>query len=325
MTGLGLLPLLLALAATAQPAFEDCDASYYGLDRARALRRAFDCYKRQEQWDMLTVLYLNGEGTPRDVARARETFNRIAGATGKLGERPATFAKLEELLKARERDPSLRERIDYCDDVAQDTVTMNGCLRVVSHRAQQAQNATLAEARKGLGPAALRELDAVEKAFAAFVDAEKSRAYQDFIEGSARDQAANGQAEFLRRQFEARARGLLGDVKKPLTSQRPYAAADAELNQVYRGVLQTYVGGCEERARTAADEQERARLLGWAAEYRKLAHETQRRWIRYRDAWAELVAEVRPAHARPLVLDAVKALITEDRIRELNHNPLGAE
>jgi uncharacterized protein YecT (DUF1311 family) len=56
-------------------------------------------------------------------------------------------------------------------------------------------------------------------------------------------------------------------------------------------------------------------------EHRKKAHEAQRAWLRYRDAFARLVVALQPTAATR----NVRALLTEDRIVELTRDPIALD
>jgi hypothetical protein len=98
-TWLLLLPvvtLATEMARAAAPMDENCDVYYFGIGQRRDFKRAFECeMARPEQgrnWVLLAVMYLNGEGTPRDVKKARAALQHerpdACGATCPPGRPP---------------------------------------------------------------------------------------------------------------------------------------------------------------------------------------------------------------------------------------------
>ena len=51
---------------------DDCygDEFYYGWGRPRDVKKALACYRASNDWTMLAILQINGEGAPADIAQA---------------------------------------------------------------------------------------------------------------------------------------------------------------------------------------------------------------------------------------------------------------
>jgi uncharacterized protein YecT (DUF1311 family) len=186
------------------------------------------------------------------------------------------------------------------------TLALNACIAKDLEKQVCAQAARLKNARDRLEPPARVPFDAMVAAFVPFVAAERDRAYHENIDGSGRNQWSMEQEELVRKNFDAIVKLLASDPAAPPKAPRPLAEADAELNAAYR-----------EKVRSYAD------AILWDVErtlkeLRKKSHATQRAWIRYRDAAAKLAGTRWPKVAG--IDDTARALITEDRIRELTHS-----
>ena len=299
-------------AGAAAPA-EDCDEIYEA--RPRDFERALGCFRAQNDWIMVAIMNLNGEGTPVDVAKAREAFKR---AVDGQSERDADQEMLDEIIRKREAKPAAKaRRVDFCRDVAQTTLSLSVCARREENRKVAKSDAALEALEKDLDPRVRPHFTEAVDAFHAFVKTESARAYQEYIDGSIRNQFAISQEALARRNFTASIRALAsGKAASPPAGRRPFAAADRELNEVYREKLGSYakehepVAGTD--ATTAAD------YRRYVDDYKKMSRAAQHDWIRYRDAMGKMAAARWPD--TPGAEDLAKARITEDRIRELENS-----
>ena len=53
---------------------EACEDYYYGLEGKVDYFKAFQCFEKQQDWPMLILMHLNGEGVPADVKKAEALF-----------------------------------------------------------------------------------------------------------------------------------------------------------------------------------------------------------------------------------------------------------
>jgi hypothetical protein len=93
---------------------EDCDDYYYGIGRTKDLKRAFACHMRapdeNKDWMMLTVMHLNGEGTPASLAQAQAAFKHVSA-------HDASTEAMEKALVLRAAHPETRfPRLDFCKE-----------------------------------------------------------------------------------------------------------------------------------------------------------------------------------------------------------------
>jgi len=303
-----------AKAAAEDP--EDCEHLYEGDGdgRPRDFVKALACFRAREDWVMVAIMQLNGESTPVDIAGARASYERELAQKG-VGD--ADDEALDQIIKRREANPTARaRRVDFCRDVARTTVSINPCERQEMDRKVRKGAAAHAQLRAKLPAAARASFDKTLRAFDDFVSAESRRAYQRAIDGSIRNQAAMAEEAVLRRHFAAFLKAMVeAGGGGPPAAPRPLPDADRELNAVYRAEVQDYAADYQQRAEETKDAALATQYRGYATDYRTLSRDTQRRWVRYRDAAADLAAARWPGSET--VKDTARALITEDRIKEL--------
>jgi hypothetical protein len=314
------ITLLLAapLAASTPPtAVGDCDRAYFGIDQAPDLPRALKCYRAEKRWDLLIVIYLNGEGTPVDVAKAETLLQEWAQEDQIPGgslEARALRAAIEE----RKRNPETAyPRIDYCRDVARDTFTLNFCGMVGDEIEERRLDARMTEVRSRLTPAQRALFDRMKKAFSRFEEAEAGRVYES-IGGTARSLAALGQASFVRARFSTSVEETIARPGLQPADRTAYEAADRELTQVYQDDLRQFA---RKMSGDLSDDARRQSAL-----YKEAAREAELRWSQYRDLYADLARSLYPD--RRAGLDpalSVKTALTRIRVEELRRDPLGPD
>lgn len=315
----GVLALGGLLVAAAAPAKEpeDCDAYYGGEGRSKDFGKALACYRAQEEWVMVTIMQLNGEGTPIDVAGARASFRRHTAGKSDLD---MDDVALEKILQKREANPAKKaRRVDFCRDVAITTLSANVCDRRDEDRATAKAATALKQVRAGLEQRARAPFDRAVTALDLFVTAESGRAYQEYIDGSIRNAFAISQEALVRTNFAKTIKALTASgAAAPPPPKRPLADADRELNSLYKEKVRSYASAWEKDAATSERPDVAAEFRGYVTDYKSKSRSAQHQWIRYRDAMAKLAAAHWP-HAREAD-DVAKALVTEDRIVELNNS-----
>src|SRR5437016_9853186 len=115
--GLGTATWVLLMQAAAGPAAQpqDCDEIYEAARAPADFGKALACFRAQEDWEMVAIMHLNGEGTPVDVPAARDAFKKSVGRESSLN---ADQQALDEILRKREAKPTAKaRRIVFCRDV----------------------------------------------------------------------------------------------------------------------------------------------------------------------------------------------------------------
>jgi hypothetical protein len=320
----GILVLLLlgapGLARAEGSANEGCDVYYFGIGQQRDFNRAFACEmakpEQERHWALLALMYLNGEGTARDLRRAREAL-----AHNRTDYCGATCAALDEALRRHEASPTKHHgRIDYCKDIAQTTPDVNYCLGVEERKEELRGKRAGKALAAALAPEARKRFAALPQAFAKFKEADGSREYQNFKEGTIRGEASALMEKRVAKHYQA-ALSLWGPkATQPRPSARPLAEADRELNEVYREIMARLDGDIA-KAQAATDPEQRKGRVQDATEVKIATRDAERAWLRYVEAWKGFVKSVRPDDAA--ALDDLRAFLTEQRIRELKFPSIG--
>lgn len=307
--------------ATATPASDsapmvssDCygDEFYYGWGRARDVKKALACYRATNDWMMLAILQINGDGAPVDIAGARTSLNHVES-------KDADFEALDRIIKKHETNPTAKfPRIDFCKDVANTTPSVDICQAREEGKKIAKSDSRVDKLRAGLDASARSAFDRAQAAYKKVAHADGERVYQEYVDGSGRGQDALNQEARVRRNFVATIRVLVTGPAARLVSRRSFEDADKELNAVYNENVSSYVTFNEDSATDAAkrkDAEMAAEYRTRNSDYKTKSRAAQHEWVRYRDAMGDLAAARWPD--RPNVRELARALVTEDRIREL--------
>lgn len=262
-----------------------CDASnaYYSkLDQAATSGAEWaavrSCALAAGDTAVLSMLYANGLGVPRDTAIATNYACRTGAAVAEMEGRVLHLAKL-----------AAGERYDQCDDIT--SGMMGGvCAAISARRAERVEKALYGRLRASLPARQTAAFDRLLKANRAFARAHAENETSPGGTGHAGFviDAEARETTWLREHLAAFEKGV---YKMPPPAQ--FALDDAELNRVYG-----------ERVKIKRDEDDVS-----AAAIRA----TQRSWLMYRDAWVAFAALRYPA----LPADSLKALLTQWRIKQL--------
>lgn len=294
--------LVAALPAIAGAAGkEDCDALYFGIGRPPDFSKALKCYEAEKSWELLILMHLNGEGTPADAQKAGELLQSWQKADPSQADSMQAEALRNAIAERKQNPGETYPRLDYCQDIAGDTMSLNFCAWIDERLAEVDFKAAMARTRSNLAPADAAIFDKVLAEFAAFKEAEAGRMYQRYIDGTIRDLAASGQAAFVREQFLSLIRETVEQRRLAPADEKAYKAADLELNQVYRDDVRS----------------------NEASEYRKHSKDAQLHWIRYRDLLADLARSLYKDRQRELdPAVSMKTAVTRVRVRELRNDPV---
>jgi hypothetical protein len=307
--------------ATAAPASggsstgsDDCygDGFYYGWGQPRDLKKALACYRASNDWMMLAIMQINGDGAPVDIAGARASLTHVPS-------KDADFDALDRIIKKREANPAAKfPRVDFCKDVANTTPSVDICQAREEGKKIAKSDSRVDKLRVGLDANARSAFDRAQAAYRKLTHADGERVYQEYIAGSGRDQEALNQEARVRRNFVATIKVLVTGPAARLAGRRSFADADEELNAVYNENVSSYVSSNEE----SASEADKAKDAEMAAEfrtrnsdYKAKSRAAQHEWVRYREAMGDLAAARWPGS--PDTRERARTLVTEDRIREL--------
>jgi len=304
---------------------KDCGDYYFGISSPPDFHKALRCYEREQAWDFLILMYLNGEGTPVDLHKAEDLLKDWQKAGPAYGADSLQAAALRKAIEERKQNPDKTyPHLDYCTDVAGDTVAINFCAGIDDQIAERDFKLTMAATKAKLTRSEAIIFDRMIAAFTAFKRAESRRMYLQYIDGTIRGVAAMEQAAFVRDQFLALIRDAIEHHALEPADDRAYKTADDELNQVYRNDVREYAQGFEDRIREDSFKDFRDLYRGYIADYKKAAREVQIHWIQYRDLWAELARSLYKDRGKALdAAVSMKTAVTKIRVKELRNDPIG--
>ncbi len=301
-----------------------CENAYFGIDRPPDYERALSCFETERSWPFVILMHHNGEGAPRDLAKAEATL------TVWKREDPGTFNEEQAapLRKSIDQCKLGKEkscpRMDYCKELAVSTFYMEICDGVDQISAEAALSRTIAGIRSTLSASDCASFDRVITTFKACELLEMTRGYDAAADASLRVLAGSGQAAFARDNFlKLRAATIQTHKLEPATTDA-YATADHELGRVLSGNIGQTTESWQKVLDDPQAKDRRDRSKSYIEDYRKSAGESQLQWTKFRDSCAELARSLYRDQADrfdPAV--SMKAAVTKIRIRELRYDPIG--
>lgn len=315
--------LLLFAVPAAASSKVDCDDYYYGIRRAPDLVKALRCYEKEKLWEMAIVMRLNGEGAPASVSKAEELM--LAWQKDEPTQVDSLEAEaLRKIIDERKQHPGGPfARIDYCQDIAGDTISINGCAALQDDMGEAELEARMAKIKARLTPAEAAVLGKLVKEFEAFKKAEGGRMYQHYIDGTIRGFASFSQEALVRDNFLTMLQDTVEQRGLQPAGKEAYEAADRELNQAYQADLRKSTAFWEDEIKDA-DQDDLAHYRSYVQEYKEAAKSAQLHWIRYRDLWAELAGLLyKDRKSVPDPALSMKAAVSRMRVSELKNDPVG--
>ncbi|QCR36967.1 lysozyme inhibitor LprI family protein [Nissabacter sp. SGAir0207] len=278
----------------------DAEALYYGImtpaDPVQARQCALLEAQRGENQafhgiSLLMEIYANGRGAARDLDLATALACTLEGAPAENDDRPRTL----QMLAAKKWQG---DSFSFCDNITSG-YNMGICTAHearISEGKRHAQTVALIAHWRAADRQALQPL---QQALQEYANA--SADHEVDLSGTARAAFQVEQRQHLLQQFDQLLHAL-EHQSLPVASARHYRAADAELNRVYRLVMAI-----------APTPGEGADHLPSMTVTKSGIRDTQRRWLRYRDAWLAFAAQKYPA-VKP---ESLLTLLTRQRSKEL--------
>jgi len=284
---------------------EDCDtrALYYGDDghgRGRDDAAARQCAYRMraagndDAFDgsgVLMMLYANGRSVARNIPLAKRFACEYESAPAEVEGR---LTHLDAIAEGTDKAP-----LDICDDIT--SGMMGGvCAARDADFARVIRSERWAALQANWTPAQRSALAALHKA---------ADAYFDSASGNEEDMSGTARGALAVDAYERLDIALLRDVERFETGIRPdekaadFPAADKALNAAYRHTLAALDAG---KGDSAFGEYGTIRSEG--------VRETERLWLRYRDAWVAFAATRYPDTAA----NAWRAWLSRARARALS-------
>lgn len=276
-----------------------CDSTdlYYGITSKPDYAAALECASYQRLHPdphngnmfygpgVLTMLYANGLGVPRDYDVAirfacEETWASEAEMALRVGH-------LEAM--RRSHDGS---RLDLCDDITSG-LSMGACTSIKTGRADAKREQEIAAAVAKLPESSKAAFGRLRKAEAEFEDTRSDREID--LSGTARGMFALEEEKKLRDQFLINLQRF-GSGEVPHATAADVAALDRALNSVYQDILHAPVS-----------------VWQYGTVKPDGIRETERKWVALADAWGEFTREAYPN----LDANAVRAQIIRLRLHQL--------
>jgi uncharacterized protein YecT (DUF1311 family) len=318
--------LTIRISAPRAAGVDGCDSYYFGLSGAPDYAKALKCYEEQKSLEFIILMHLNGEGTPADVRKASELFK----AWEKSSPEETTSLQGESLRKAIEERMSNPDaphaRLDYCNDIAVDTPSIDFCGQVNDQIAEKRFKNTIASVKGKLSEADAAALDRVTESFNAFKEAEGRRTYQRYIDGTIRNTASYGQTSLLRDNFLKLVAETVEQTGLRPLNYKDYKAADKHLNDAYRESLSDYAKNYEDLLGNGGNKEDREIYNQNIKQFREYSKSAQLCWIKYRDLFAQLASSLyrdRKNDLDPVL--SMKTVITRIRVSELQNDPEGGQ
>jgi hypothetical protein len=240
----------------------DCQRFLDGAGTKRDLSRARACIERQlkgsdcagssvDLYDAeLAVMRIDGIGGKQDIPAARAQLSKCFD--------DVTKSSVLGHADVKERDPST-PAMDFCKDSGGTTLTWNSCqARARNNETTRAQLQAKSVA-EGLDVDQKKLFVAATKAYAAYVEAMSSYAYQVYIDGTIRNAMAL-----------ARGRELIARRTKDLAAFKSWVSPDASADDAARTTKEVAATVAKVPTATADEKKELAK--------------TQEKWNAYRDA-----------------------------------------
>jgi hypothetical protein len=289
--------------AAAVAALDGCDSGklYYGIGMPADTVRARRCALLESTRDdgselpfngmaMLMTVYANGVGGERDLDLATALACRVNGAPFEVHGRVMHLQKLKD-------EGGIGQGFDFCDDITSGLSQGLCASRVASMKE--------AERSDKLSHLMMKWTGAERHAFAPLKAA--AQAYANASSGNEVDLSGTARAAFVieqKRRLEEEFVMLLTALESegiaaPPDAASTFKAADAELNDVYRQIMERKAGP-EGRTDYGTVTQDGIR-------------EAQRAWLRYRDAWVAFAAAKYPEGN----VDELRARMTRQRVDAL--------
>jgi hypothetical protein len=202
-----------------------CPYSYLGIDGTLDYAKALTLCKANNSGAFVALMYLNGEGTPRDLNKA-EAALKVWKQKNPDQFSNCQAAALEKAIKGCNlAGTEICPRLDYCKDLAEATLDLEICDAAAQVSSEAALGRTEARMRNTLDANDRTEFDRVIANFKAYQDQEAGRAYDAVGFGTERGLAGNAQAAFVRENF-------LKLIRQTIANRKLGPATSADYEQI---------------------------------------------------------------------------------------------
>jgi hypothetical protein len=180
----------------------ECDGDgysyYYGIGKDQDFKKALACYEQEKNQVMQIVIYLNGDGLPRNLGKAEAVFKHMDRELN-----PLQYDAVKEALDQRRGSPPDHWKpVSYCENFAMTTPEMNDCAELARETQERKSEKKLAQYKKGLSAEQIGLFNKMIAAFQRFRELEGERMLQRNAGGSNYVMASKEQMNFVEDNFQ---------------------------------------------------------------------------------------------------------------------------
>ena len=281
------------------------ESYYYGLGVDIDYKKSYKMFQEEKDYFYLALMYLNGEGQPSSIQKAEEMLNKMIEEHKDLDFKLYRDEALASIIHERKSNPQDNNTKLHICDFAYNTLEINHCMYIREQAEEYAIAKKMDEIRKQLSRQGQLQLEIMEKNFQIIKKEDADKIYTIYIDGTIRTSAASITAMYLAENHKKCIVSFLETRNLPLKTKEDYKEADKLLNKLY-----------QEKKKSFTNESLRDNL--------KIS---QRAWIKYRDAWEQLLLLYRPHNlsSDEEISHSIKTYLTLQRIEELKYDPLYTE
>ncbi len=302
-----------------------CLPNYFGIDAAPNYPEALKCFEANRHWPFVVLMYLNGQGTKRDLKKAESVLRAEEKADpDEFGPHQAeTLQKAIDACKGAQQ--SRCRGLDYCKDLSITTRDMEICDAVEQVSDEAVFRRAVGEARSKLSITNRVLFDRVIAEFKGYQLDEMEREYEAYAGASLRRLAGANQASFVRENFLKLITETIAARRLKPASPSAFHAVNTQLERELGRNLRHNIEARQELLNDPNAKELWDRERSDIEDYRNAAKESQFQWIKFRDSCAQLATWLYSDQAGkfdPAV--SMKTIVTKNRVAELRSEPFPA-
>lgn len=299
----------------------DC---YYGIGVTVNYEKAFERFQKEgeEGYPFLIMMYLNGDGVGQSDQKAQEILDK-ARETPNGGNQ--TYSALEKILKNRKVSRAKKnEKVNF-EDFAMTTDDSAMVLYIQKKLGEQQVENELVLIKNNLNREAKVQLEIIENQLELMKENDGLRVELGIISGSGMSLSKVNMEGYLARRHQQRVETWLVKRKLEILTAKDFTEEDKALNDMYKKGIDDYEKYYKDEIhfRNPSGHGEAIKNINSERdEFNKYLMNSQRAWIKYRDAWAALLKLYKPIglNDEQVIEKSVKTLLTIDRTEELKES-----
>lgn len=300
-----LLVLFLQPSAWAKMEIEECLQLYYGSQGEVNYSKAYNCFKENDDKNMVALMTFNGQGIEKDINLSKKMIQQSCKSCPNCYGHTSSLMQLIYKLSFENKttEPIL------ISDIVMSTVDINTDLNYQNQRRQFEQKSKMNKIISPLSEKAQDEFTELTKIANKYFDEESWWQTRNYRGGSIRSTFALTRKEELQENFYNLVMQMLQLKDIPSKTANDFKKTDQQLNDTYNQLVQ--------KIKTQQDQSE---ALADKTELLK----SQRLWIKYKNAWVNFFKKAYVTNSESKADDTqnyISNYLTQDRINELLYNP----